>query len=439
VAVFPITVSANDLSCPAAGSSFGDGTTTNVPNAGAPFVVGSHLYLIGGDTNNIFGNALIYKSSDAGATWALADGAGGPLIFTNNVVGVLDNDGVRIWGVFLDGTLALSIAVFDTSSDTWGPVLGTPQPIPFIEGVYMGAAQDEAGNIVAVGPFGLISFQSPGDTEIAQFNVFDGTDWSGFQNFTAPPATADLPPGLNVSLIFRAGAFLHCFFSQLNFSSTGPVPGFHQSIASGTFELGTLEEIGGAAAAVPIIDLNNGAIPVPFVAAFDGSLVTVAASGVGAIAQDFTRLFTGSAANGADLGLTLAPQELFIGGAQLQAFGLVIVSAVVYAFLAWTDSPPFGDSSFSYLAISPAGASSNLIGTTAGDRAPFLSVSDVGGSYALAFSELISQGTFFWTAVPTPPAPPAAAVSRGGGWFWWWGSGGLQERFRLFDDLGVAS
>jgi hypothetical protein len=422
--MFPNTVSSAFGAI--ASGTFPDGTKTQSAGRNGPTVVGSSLYLTGGDVNTVLGLAQVYKSTDAGVTWSLMDGANGPGIFANFVQSVLDNDGVRIWVVFLDQNIFLSIAIFDTSTDTWGPVLGTPTSVNITGGVWISAEQDQAGNILVGGPFGATEFITPFDTATAQFIVFTGGDWElFFRDFTQPPDIAGAPHALSLSLMIRAGGFIHCFFNQVN-DSAPSVPCFHQSIASGTFHLGTLEQLPGGATAVPS-DLVATDIPVPFAAVVAGGVVFVAASGIGAPAQDFTQLFLGSAANGADLGISLTPRDLFVGGAQVQSFGLVSISGVVYAFFAWAVTPPpgIGTSSFSYLAVSPSGSASVLIGALADNGVLYVQVSAFSGSYALAFWNVFSGTEFFWSAVPTPPPAGPALVEESESYYWWFGPGAV--------------
>lgn len=196
------------------------------------------------DFNNVL---TVFKSTDSGVTWNIQDFANGPLNDGNGTCYyILDSGGVFIWVVYVDNNIDLAIVKFDTGSDTWGNVLDTiAQPNPPIHTNLLLCAQNDNGDIITLGNFGLYDETVAIASTTASFIVYSGS-WGGFIDFSVPGPVDPLvgASGCLLSGIQRAGDFVHCYMTYN--SAGGPALGaalYNQSVSS-SGSLGNLNLIG---------------------------------------------------------------------------------------------------------------------------------------------------------------------------------------------------
>lgn len=396
---FPITVGATPV------------TGCTKPNSAGPYSTAAAVrYLV--VHNSVLGIDIVsvFKSTDTGVTWAEMDSGNAPLMsggFPNAFSSCID--GATIYAIYLDDSNVLTIAAFDTATDTWGApnssgetIEGNPQYISVV---------NRSSDVVVSMNTGTQTVAT-----VASYILFDkiGETWSGFTLFSVPTVGDSNITTYYPIFSFKAGTFTHVFFQlEVSDAPTHDSQLYHQSL-SDTNTLGTLQVIPDSVFLAQEINPTTA-----FGAVLSGANVVI-----GFAVEPHTddqNTFINSASNAADLtfGTTLSVDSGGVAGVNaLNDSTIFLVGDNIYLVWSLLDVGSGESFEFFFSLSSNGGTSfetSISLGTVTSSglflNAPGIDGAETDTGWAFAFFGTV----FYWEQALITPVPVAAKVTAGGG------------------------
>lgn len=148
---------------------------------------GGNLYVLLNEYSNPTQTIRMCKSSDAGLTWAEADGGNHPTAAfgPGNGVGTPSfDDGTRIWIAYLPAGTASAVKAFNTSTDLWETsITGGPTPVDVSSGYGTNNPHKQLGLIVRSNGDKIVLFSKQTTMFAVNYNslhfqVYNGSTWS---------------------------------------------------------------------------------------------------------------------------------------------------------------------------------------------------------------------------------------------------------------------
>ena len=221
----------------------------NQPGTYGPFVVtGDVRYVVTLRPSGGAQYAGVWKSTDAGQTWAEQDGSNRPEVFVGAGYLSCSEASTTIWVFYVHpSTNEVTAKPFDTSSDTWGSAIGGG-PVPAVESAeqLFNAIRMSSGDMKVVyeSTYELIS---PEIIPYSRFGLatFDGSTWTDHGEIAGQSGeTVEFGLGVRPQLVEGSSGRLHVFVNSVLNRASAPEQSHlvHTAIesdntASGTWDL----------------------------------------------------------------------------------------------------------------------------------------------------------------------------------------------------------